>query len=234
MKTGLRRSGERGLSLIEILMAIMVLTAAIMAVATVYPGGYKLNETNRYANQATEIARGIMEEICALPFITPAEATSNPTGSLGRLSLSGNTAAGIIGLDSWDPTMSNTYNFPYHYYGEGTINNNKWKEQCPVLCWDSTISPSSIKSSLKSSNKLSSTSREGLKFFLPPSGYTTAPKGISINKYPADSTQWFSTLPLTSSRLAKIEVTVAWVEFRNDAMIEKYITIDTWRTDNKR
>jgi len=63
------RPGSRpGFSLLEIIVTIILLTIVLMAMATVFPSGYRLNQKNRNTTRAAEIANGIMEEINNLPF----------------------------------------------------------------------------------------------------------------------------------------------------------------------
>lgn len=63
-----KRRKQKGLSILEIIIAGLILTTAFMTLAFVYPSGFKLTESNKKTSEATEIARSIMEEIKLLPF----------------------------------------------------------------------------------------------------------------------------------------------------------------------
>jgi len=187
-----KRSNQKGLSLLEILMAVILLAMVIMATATVFPGGYKLNISNRYSNQATEYARGIMEEINARPF------TSLGVPGIDNLSLQN--------LSAWNYALSETNLWPFHFYANAT----DWKANCPVRCWSAGAD----------------------KFFFLPELATSAPpapRGIDIVAYPG----WGSIVPQTQARMAKIQVTVAWKEYRGKLEVTKFVSIVSWRTDNK-
>jgi prepilin-type N-terminal cleavage/methylation domain-containing protein len=185
------RRNQKGLSLLEILMAVILLAMCIMATATVFPGGYKLNMSNRYANQATEYARGIMEEINARPFVS--------------LGVPGIDNLSLQSLAGWNYALSETNMWPFHFY----TSVNDWKTNCPVRCW----------------------ATGGDKFFFLPeqaSSNPPYPKGIEIVPYPG-----WGEPPQTQARMAKIQVTVAWKEFRGSLEVTKFVSIVSWRTDNK-
>lgn len=67
-RIGSGRGVGRGYSILEILITIVLLTTVILAMATVFPSGYRLNQKNRNFTKAAEAANGIMEEINNLPF----------------------------------------------------------------------------------------------------------------------------------------------------------------------
>ncbi|MDQ7821893.1 MAG: type II secretion system protein [Candidatus Eremiobacteraeota bacterium] len=221
-------SRERGLSILEIIIAVILLAMVIMATACVYPGGYKLNETNKLANQATEIARGIAEEINMRPFYT-----SNLSGidalSIWKLAIKNNTAG-------WTPTLSNTYCWPYHFYGD---DNTTWQQNCPVYCWGDD-DPANLRSF--KTNVLDQQNPPKV-FYLPhvvsgstPTAQNPLP-GIHITVFPDFnvSTEFPDNISGTQSRMAKISVTVAWIEFRGSSglLVPKSVTVTSWRTDNK-
>jgi type II secretory pathway pseudopilin PulG len=56
----------RGITLLEILFACSLLSVAIIAFATVFPSGYRLNLANINQNQAASIANTVAEEIRSL------------------------------------------------------------------------------------------------------------------------------------------------------------------------
>jgi prepilin-type N-terminal cleavage/methylation domain-containing protein len=215
-----RRLLQKGLSLLEILMAMIVITMVMMAVATVYPGGYKLNETNRLTSRATEIARGIVEEINARPIVG---AEGVPSGNIDFLSLY-SIRSQSQGGPGWTPSVSQTYMWPYHYY----MTVNEWQENCPVYCWGA--------GDITEPNKNDALNVR--KFFYLPCNDPKAPDGIIIEGITPAPDPWAVPLPainLTDSRLVRIQVTVAWQEYRgtNPTPITKFVSLISWRTDNK-
>ncbi|MGV8123446.1 MAG: hypothetical protein AB2L14_27145 [Candidatus Xenobiia bacterium LiM19] len=221
---GRMRKKLRGMTILEILIAMALLMMVIMATAMVYPSGYKLNETNRYANQATEIARGIVEELMMRPFTTPGGAST------------GINAISLQTLTNWTPDFWNDNNVHWPYYDGGT-NDNEWKKQSPVASWFNITDVQDMKDALENKNNDHVYGKKF--FFLPPQGFeANAQKGIVIQSYPTNF-----ALPLSDSdkqgRMAKIEVTVAWIEARMRAqgaastLIAKWVTLNAWRTENK-
>lgn len=72
-----RKGRQRGISLLEIMITIVLLTTVLITFAAVYPSGYKLNRKTARASQAAKAATAVAEEVQALPFtsIDPAAAT---------------------------------------------------------------------------------------------------------------------------------------------------------------
>jgi len=62
------KRNRRGMSLIEIMGAVCILSFSILAVATIFPTGLEINRKTRVRIQALEIASAIMEEIKNLPY----------------------------------------------------------------------------------------------------------------------------------------------------------------------
>ncbi|MCE1249081.1 MAG: prepilin-type N-terminal cleavage/methylation domain-containing protein [Firmicutes bacterium] len=65
-KTGKR---QKGVSLLELLISIMLLTTVMMTFAMVFPGGYRLNLKNRMESKASKIANGILYKMQNMPFL---------------------------------------------------------------------------------------------------------------------------------------------------------------------
>lgn len=66
-----KRSGQRGLSLLEVLITLMLLSTTLVAFAAVYPAAFKLNRKSQRSVQAAEIAGAVAEELRTLPFNRP-------------------------------------------------------------------------------------------------------------------------------------------------------------------
>jgi len=62
------RGKQKGVSLLELIISIMIFSIALMAFAFVFPSGYRLNMKNRRESRAAEIAEGIFNEIMTARF----------------------------------------------------------------------------------------------------------------------------------------------------------------------
>lgn len=94
-----RRRGQRGLSLLEVLITLMLLSTTMVAFAAVYPAAFKLNRRSSRAVQAAELAGAVAEELRTLPFNKP----------------NSSTAGGLFledFLGGWDPTNVRFSRFP--------------------------------------------------------------------------------------------------------------------------
>ncbi len=58
---------QKGLSLLELLVSILLLCTVMMTFAMVFPGGYRLNLKNRMESRALKIANGIMNKMMKIP-----------------------------------------------------------------------------------------------------------------------------------------------------------------------
>lgn len=71
------RTNQKGVSLIELMVSIMIFTTALMAFAMVFPSGYRLNYKTRMESRAAKIAEGLVQKIMNVQFLgdTPAKPT---------------------------------------------------------------------------------------------------------------------------------------------------------------
>ena len=67
-----RRGSNKGLSLLEVLITLMLLSTTLIAFAAVYPAAFKLNRKTHRSVQAAELAGAVAEELRTLPFNRPA------------------------------------------------------------------------------------------------------------------------------------------------------------------
>ena len=67
MKLKFRRKGQQGLTLLEIMVAIAVLTSTLVAFASVFPAAFKLNRQSQNSVKAAKYAAAVAEELRALP-----------------------------------------------------------------------------------------------------------------------------------------------------------------------
>lgn len=76
-------SGERGISLVEILIALVVLSVGIMAIAGVFPAGTRTELQTRMQSSANYYAQVKLEELRAIHWNDPAlTAGRHPAGSV--------------------------------------------------------------------------------------------------------------------------------------------------------
>ncbi|MEQ8223275.1 MAG: prepilin-type N-terminal cleavage/methylation domain-containing protein [Candidatus Eremiobacterota bacterium] len=87
---------KNGMSLVEIMGAIFVLSFAILAVASIFPAGLQMNRKTKIRIQALELASGIAEEIRQLPYY---DYSNNPGVNNSLLDIA-NT--GTTSTDGWD------------------------------------------------------------------------------------------------------------------------------------
>ncbi|MCD4782351.1 MAG: type II secretion system GspH family protein [Candidatus Eremiobacteraeota bacterium] len=69
--------GQKGLSLLEILVSITLLTTVMMTFAMVFPSGYRLSRKNRMETQAYRAADGILDKLQNIQFF--GAGTTKPT-----------------------------------------------------------------------------------------------------------------------------------------------------------
>lgn len=67
MKLKIHRKGQRGLTLLEIMVAIAVLTSTLVAFASVFPAAFKLNRQSQTSVRAAKHAAAVAEELRAMP-----------------------------------------------------------------------------------------------------------------------------------------------------------------------
>jgi prepilin-type N-terminal cleavage/methylation domain-containing protein len=70
------RSGERGLTLPEVLVGLLLFTIVAMTVAGMLTQGMKLNATGKDYATLTNVAKDKLEELMARPFIDPVNAAN--------------------------------------------------------------------------------------------------------------------------------------------------------------
>lgn len=69
--------GQKGVSLLEILVSIMLLTTVMMTFAMVFPGGYRLSRKNRMETKAYRSADGLLDKLQNIQFL--GTGTTKPT-----------------------------------------------------------------------------------------------------------------------------------------------------------
>lgn len=69
---------SRGLSLLELLFAMSLMTVILVAFAAVYPSGYRLNRKSAKATLASKTAAAVAAEFLSLPFFDDRPPGSSP------------------------------------------------------------------------------------------------------------------------------------------------------------
>lgn len=98
MKLKFRRKAQRGLSLLEILVAIVVLTVTLISFASVFPAAFKLNRQSQKSVMAAKHAAAVAEELRSLPI----------AGNLSKVTRPGTSSKGY--LESYMPAYMGTTN----------------------------------------------------------------------------------------------------------------------------
>lgn len=62
------KRNHNGMSLVEIMGAIFILSFAVLAVASIFPAGLQMNRKTKVRIQALQVASGIIEELRHLPY----------------------------------------------------------------------------------------------------------------------------------------------------------------------
>ena len=75
-----RINNEKGLSLIEVLMTIVILSVGLLGVANMQVVAIKVNDNSNQLTQATTITQDKVEELLALPFDDGVLADATPPG----------------------------------------------------------------------------------------------------------------------------------------------------------
>ncbi len=88
------RTKQKGVSLIELMVSIMIFTTALMAFAMVFPSGYRLNYKTRMESRAAKTAEGLVQQIMNLPWGTDPLDSAKPT---------------IVNLNKW--SLTSAYRF---------------------------------------------------------------------------------------------------------------------------
>jgi prepilin-type N-terminal cleavage/methylation domain-containing protein len=122
---GRSRSADRGFTLVEVLVAAMILVVALVGIATMFPLGYRQIADAGRTTIAVTAARHILEDIGSLPFpaIDPATTCANPPGNLDCF----NPAQGVVydttnvaTLPTADPALAIARRWRYMVAGPGS------------------------------------------------------------------------------------------------------------------
>ncbi len=103
------KSSQRGMSLIEMMIACVVLLVGVLAMAALMPLAIGTNSRNRQQSNSTVIAQMLMEKILSVPPGAPTPTLSDCTGTSTTITASGSaTGSGGTLLSSGDIDFSQT------------------------------------------------------------------------------------------------------------------------------
>lgn len=140
---------QRGVSILEIVISMVILMLALSAMAFVYPQGRKVTDKSDKRTKATEIARSILEEAQGLRFEAGFSAASIPDISEVGLVGNGSTALGkIISTSGLGFCTANQW--PYHHYSSADMAN--WALKMPCFISEATESKDLISQFQEASN----------------------------------------------------------------------------------
>ncbi len=111
-KTNMKRtakSSQSGMSLIEMMIACVVLLVGVLAMAALIPLAIGTNSKNRQSSNSTVIAQMLMEKILSVPPGAPTPTLSDCTGASTTITASGtSTGSGGTLLTSGDIDFTQT------------------------------------------------------------------------------------------------------------------------------
>ena len=103
------QSSQRGMSLIEMMIASVVLLVGVLATAVLIPLAIGTNSKNRQQSNSTVIAQMLMEKILSVPPRAPTPTLSDCTGASTTITASGSaTGSGGTLLSTGDIDFSQT------------------------------------------------------------------------------------------------------------------------------
>jgi Tfp pilus assembly protein PilV len=103
------KSSQRGMSLIEMMIACLVLLVGVLAMALLIPLAIGTNSRNRQQSNSTVIAQMLIEKILSVPPGAPPATLTDCTGAATNITVTGTAAgSGATLLASGDVDFSQT------------------------------------------------------------------------------------------------------------------------------
>lgn len=226
-----KKINSRGMNIVEVMVAMVILMVALMALGFVYPRGRLMTDSSRMSMQATEIARSITEEMKNMPMHSTIMAQNNSLNGLGLLPASGQNSN--VCVANFSPANMAAAQWPFHHLSSSDAAN--WQAKVPVYCWDTTgTNLQALKQTL-----------DGLPtpktFFLPsdrlelgPNHGGTIEKGILVNSSDGANSRLNNVVPSGNNpELTSLSVTIAWIENRGSTgLFANHITLTSMITEN--
>lgn len=161
---------QRGTSLIELIMAMLVLTVGVLASAVLIPYSIGGNARNKQQSNSIVIAQMVMEKITSAPASGGTLTIADCSGAASNLNITGSTAGiGSMLLASGDIDFSpdlGSAGAPVGYYMQYTTCGTAGRQAMYDVRWN-IKTPSSYARLITVSAKLSGRGTD-LKYFSPP------------------------------------------------------------------
>lgn len=224
-----KKTRQRGVSIIEIVVSMVILFLVMMALAFVYPQGRKLTDTSDNRTKATEIARTILEEIQLIPFVNYSVADIN-NDPLQAVSLSG--IGNGQSLEQLVNRMGDDIDWPYHHYA-----GDNWADNIPFFIADNVSQFDN--NEVNHAHKTFCLSRNA---FITDQGITI-PRGIDVTILERDEAENLERIREPNDERDRpreqsfviVTVTISWPEYRNDANpVFNFVSLNSAFTGNKR
>ena len=100
LRTSVRRRRERGLTLVEVLVAAVVLGLALLALAPMFTSAVRTNASAYQLTNSNSLAREKLEELSGYPRSDPRLAVAPPNNASGPTTASVGTGS-IVGVNVW-------------------------------------------------------------------------------------------------------------------------------------
>lgn len=100
MTRGRRHVGERGLSLIEVLLAMLLLSFGLLAIAPLFTGSVKTGASSNQLANANTLAREKLEEMIGYPATDPRLSVPDGKNAAGPAGLTTTGSGSIVGSNA--------------------------------------------------------------------------------------------------------------------------------------
>lgn len=221
---------QRGISIIEIVVSMIIIMVAMAALAFVYPQGRRVTESSDKRTKATEIAKTILEEVQILK-LEPGAMTTHD--SIQNLSIVGPAAA--FTLNTITDNEMRTLQWPYHHYSSGDAKN--WTANCPFFVTAQTGTP------LITSLKTQRVANPPKHFALCTTAWdftdpltrkvTNIPRCISSSPQVDFTNAGVKSAVSTHGYVATVSVSVLWLETRGKHDIVEFVTLTSALASNR-
>ncbi len=154
------QTSQRGMSLIEMMIACVVLLVGVLAMAALIPLAIGTNSRNRQQSNSTVIAQMLMEKILSVPVGAPTPTLSDCTGASTTITVTGTASgSGATLLSTGDVDFSPTAGSagdPAGYYmlytvcgtnGRQSIYDVRWNIKTPSPYVETVIVSAKLKGS---------------------------------------------------------------------------------------
>jgi prepilin-type N-terminal cleavage/methylation domain-containing protein len=111
MTRGGRHGGQRGLTLIEVMLAMLLLSFGLLAIAPLFSGSVKTGASSNQLASSNTLAREKLEEVIGYPATDARLAVPDGKNAAGPTGLTTTGSGSVVGLNtSCDNDLPNWYN----------------------------------------------------------------------------------------------------------------------------